>query len=642
MSPGEIALRSHRAVRSVVDRWVTRKRRVTARSGGVTGREFQAGNFLIDLSPRECVLTAYRKAFRWDDARAQAYMAHRFTFFALEEKDFGPTIRWNYDYSTEKQTPMEFGPTLNYRNAERCGDIKYAWEHNRHHHLVELAKAWYLTGVDAYAREIVQQVDSWIDSCPFLYGINWTSPLESAIRVINWCFCLAYLEQGIGTVVDRLFVKKWVASIHEHLTFISRNLSSHSSANNHLIGEASGLFIGAVSCRFPESGRWIPRSRQILEREALLQHWPDGVNKEQALGYQAFVFDFLLLPGLLGRRNAIDFSDAYWSNLERMAEFVHALTDERGDVPQFGDDDEGYVVRLSHESDVRRFRSLVATSAVLFGRGDFAAKARGPDEKTFWLLGRAEAEASQTDRRPGGEAKDFPHGGYYILSGGGARMIFDCGPLGYLSLAAHGHADALSIVLSYKGRPFLVDPGTYAYHTRREWRDYFRGTSAHNTLVLNGEDQSLIGGNFMWSRKARCTLLHRSDRSVRASHDGYSRLRPPALHEREVSFLAEENAFQVKDVVKGTGGHRVEQLYHFAPDCACVEENGGYLITNGGERIRLVPDRQISTRGIHMGETDPIRGWYSPGFDRKSPSPTLRCTLDIAGGAELTTMIYLL
>ncbi|MGB6031366.1 MAG: heparinase II/III-family protein, partial [Bacteroidota bacterium] len=266
----------------------------------------------------------------------------------------------------------------------------------------------------------------------------------------------------------------------------------------------------------------------------------------------------------------------------------------------------------------------------------------GIDEKTFWLLGLTKTATPETAQETGDGTTSFPHGGYTILSGGGARLVFDSGPLGYLSLAAHGHADALSIVLNYDGRPFLVDPGTYAYHTRREWRDYFRGTSAHNTLVLDGEDQSLIGGNFMWSRKARCTLLDLGDRSVRASHDGYTRLRRPAIHERAVSFLSERNAFEMKDTIRGAGDHRVEQFFHFSPECACREENGAYVIENRGVRIRLVPDRQVSTRGVHTGETDPIRGWYSPGFDRKSPSPTLCCTLDIDGGAELTTMIYLL
>ena len=82
------------------------------------------------------------------------------------------------------------------------------------------------------------------------------------------------------------------------------------------------------------------------------------------------------------------------------------------------------------------------------------------------------------------------------------RLIVDAGPLGYTNIAAHGHADALSFTLSIAGLEFLVDPGTYAYHTQKKWRDYFRGTSAHNTVRVDKQDQSVGGGNFMWLEKA--------------------------------------------------------------------------------------------------------------------------------------------
>ena len=82
------------------------------------------------------------------------------------------------------------------------------------------------------------------------------------------------------------------------------------------------------------------------------------------------------------------------------------------------------------------------------------------------------------------------------------RIVADAGPLGYLSIAAHGHADALAFTLSAHGQELLIDPGTYAYHTEREWRDWFRGTAAHNTVTLDDENQSVIGGNFMWLQRA--------------------------------------------------------------------------------------------------------------------------------------------
>src|SRR5206468_507056 len=81
--------------------------------------------------------------------------------------------------------------------------------------------------------------------------------------------------------------------------------------------------------------------------------------------------------------------------------------------------------------------------------------------------------------------------GYYILGAdfdtpNEIRAVVDAGPLGYTAIAAHGHADALSFTLSVGGSEFLIDPGTCAYHTQERWRQYFRGTAAHNTLRVDG------------------------------------------------------------------------------------------------------------------------------------------------------------
>ena len=91
----------------------------------------------------------------------------------------------------------------------------------------------------------------------------------------------------------------------------------------------------------------------------------------------------------------------------------------------------------------------------------------------------------------------------------GARWqaLFDAGPLGLGSLAAHGHADALAIWASLDGKPLLIDAGTYAYHEDPAWRDHFRSTPAHNTLTLDGRNQSEIQGAFLWGRKARSRFV---------------------------------------------------------------------------------------------------------------------------------------
>src|SRR5690606_32758000 len=158
--------------------------------------------------------------------------------------------------------------------------------------------------------------------------------------------------------------------------------------------------------------------------------------------------------------------------------------------------DDALMLRLSHEPGWDPYRSLLATCALLFDRADFKHKAGRLDDKTRWLFGpAAQARWDALPARPAPPRLTFPAGGHYLLGSDfdtarEVRIAIDCAPLGYLSIAAHGHADALAFTLSVAGHELLIDPGTYAYHTQKTWRDYFRGTLAHNTVRIDGEDQS--------------------------------------------------------------------------------------------------------------------------------------------------------
>jgi hypothetical protein len=635
MSPGEVVFRVGRSLRNTMWRFVAPRAGTAASPSQV--------NWFGDLHEGEHVSAYVRREFGWNESAAEELLRHRFTFFRLDRADFGPAITWNHDYLNGVTPPLDFGPDMDYRDTTTCGDIKYVWEHNRHHHLVELAKAYYITGKKEYADEILAQVDGWIEQCPYLRGVHWSSSLESAIRVINWCFAYQFIAARKDGYLEEHaeFVERWTRSIHQHLVFISRYFSRYSSANNHLIGEACGLYVGAFCFNYRESQRWLRMSQGILEDEALRQIWPDGVDKEQAISYQAFVFDFLLIAALLGRRNGREFSGQFWERLERTAEFVAALIDAKGDVPQLGDEDDGYVVVLAHGGDFKLFRSLLATAAVLFRRGDFARAAVRYDEKSFWLLGFQDFQ-SLCDRDQGRIPPiSFHYGGYHILKADEGALVMDCGPLGYLSLAAHGHADALSVLLAYKDQSFLVDPGTYAYHTQREWRDYFRGTAAHNTVRIDGVDQSVIGGNFMWLRKARCHTLRQEAQDVVAWHDGYMRLSQPVRHERETVYVQEERSFKIIDRIQGKGKHLVELFFHLSPSCTLREKGGGYVLANGPATVVLQPDRQLRERSVLCGSLSPLAGWYSPGYDRKIPATTLRLALTTGGSTELVTTLTL-
>ena len=145
----------------------------------------------------------------------------------------------------------------------------------------------------------------------------------------------------------------------------------------------------------------------------------------------------------------------------------------------------------------------------------------------------------------------------------------DGGPHGYLSIAAHAHADALSVEVRYAGVDILADPGTYCYHGERAWRSYFRSTIAHNTVELGGRSQSAEGGPFMWVRHAHARELEVIDDGDiarwTAEHDGYASLEPPAVHRRSVLLDRASRSIDIIDEIEG-GSYDVRLAFHLGPE----------------------------------------------------------------------------
>jgi hypothetical protein len=333
-----------------------------------------------------------------------------------------------------------------------------------------------------------------------------------------------------------------------------------------------------------------------------------------------------------------------------MLEFIAATLDGGGHMPMIGDADDGFVVRLSAHPQFCPYRSLLATGAVLLGRSDFKLKARIFDDKSRWLLGKTgEAEFA---RLPSAASKPlpraFPEGGYWVLGKDldtptEIRVVVDAGPLGHERIAAHGHADALAFTLSVAGRQILIDPGTYAYHTELLWRDYFRGTGAHNTVRVDGEDQSVKGGPFMWLHhaQARCVAWRPGDDKdvFVGSHDGYARLPDPVTHERQLMFDKLRQCIEVVDTLYCAAEHTVERCWHFGEDVEVRNGPAGELeIRAGTVSMRFLPGEPVELE-LYRGSVRPLFGWVSRRFGVKIPSTTAVWRNGIKGPTRVTATL---
>jgi hypothetical protein len=586
-------------------------------------------------------------------AAADEILAGRGRAFAASFSCAPDDIAWNRDPSSGRIAPLRFGKLIDYRDESIVGDIKYVWEPNRHLELVTLALAYQGTGNAPYLHGIRTHIESWLDQCPYPFGVNWLSSLELGIRLINW----SLTWQLIGHAESALFEgrdgqalrQRWLLSIYQHVHFINHNYSAYSSANNHLIGEAAGVYVACSTWPYwPELEAWGDTAHDHLVREVALQTYDDGVNKEQATAYQQFVLDFLILAGLSRRPHKPAFPDNYWHSIEQMIDFLGAIMDIAGNVPMIGDADDGYVVRLSHEPNFCPYRSLLATGAVLFGRPDFAEKSGKLDDKSRLLVGTHgwDKIRARTNVRKPAFGRAFPKGGYYILgtdldSQRESRLVVDAGPLGYLSIAAHGHADALAVVLSVAGREILVDPGTFTYHTMPVWRSHFRGTGAHNTVRVDGADQSVQVGNFMWQGHARSRCLkfvcNAGGGRFVGEHDGYHRLNDPVTHRREIEVR--DNKIEIVDVLTCRGSHEVERCWQFSECCHVNVRNGILAIVNGPISATIRSGGPQPEMRHFRGSANPPAGWLSRAFDVKVPADAVHMFNEIEGSTALTTLI---
>jgi uncharacterized heparinase superfamily protein len=574
------------------------------------------------------------------------------SLFNLKEVPFGDPPQWNFEAEAGIPTPMGPAHRIDYRDHSETGDCKFAWEPSRHGHLGVLARAYRLSGETRFASKVIEHISTWIEQCPFGQGMNWRSPLELSIRLINWTWALRLVRPALEEVLDARTGAWILASVHQHLREVARKYSKYSSANNHLIGEAAGVFVASNWFHILEGSAELSReARVLLEEEMANQVTADGAHVELATGYHLFVLEFFLYAAIIAREAGQPFSEAYHQGLRRMFSYVAGLH-EGGELPMLNDADDGYVLDLHEGAD--RSRALLAVGAALFECPVMKAESRRFSDTAWWLLGdkgRTSFENSCLSTEAL-SCRAYKDAGHYLLQCGdrGAddriSVLFDCGPLGYGSIAAHGHADASSFTLRVGGKDVLVDPGTFDYFSFPAWRNYFRSTKAHNTVVVENADQSEMLGLFLWGHRAtaQCTAweISPSVSRVAGTHDGYQRKGFVAVqHARELQLDAENHRVVITDrlCAKQAGSWRIEMPFHFAEHCEVRADGGqGFAITWDGGHMRLTLAEGLATELI-KGPQEPPYGWVSRGYHDKQPAPCLVARGTVTQDTTLVTTL---
>ncbi|MFE1446487.1 heparinase II/III family protein [Streptomyces olivaceoviridis] len=632
MGPREVAGRAGDAVRR--RRW----RAAPPDCPDVTGARFTA------VLPAGTIAAVPPDAAKRLVAEADRLMDGRAEYFGVVRDDLADPDWW-YDPKTGRRAPGGYAFDVPYRDEETVGDIKQIWELSRHQYLTVLAAAYALTGNERYAERVAGHLRSWWAANPPLRGVHWTSGIELGIRLLSWVWIRRLLDGWPGAA--GLFEGDPVAlnQIWHHQRWLAAFPSRGSSANNHVIAEAAGQFAAACAFGwFPSSARWRADALRSLERHLRANTFPSGLNRELASEYHGLVLELGLAAVAEADAAGVPVPASVRLVLLRMTDALAAVVDSRLRPPRQGDADDGHGLVVDG-AGTDRWASLLATGDAVFGRLAWWPAVTGTDVRTPLLAALLEPGGPSVSR-PASQPAHFADAGMTILRGP-AEIWCRCdgGPHGFLSIAAHAHADALSVEVRHDGVDVLADPGTYCYHGQPEWRRYFRSTLGHNTVQLDGGDQSVSGGPFLWTRHARSRVLAADASGASfagtarwcAEHDGYR----PSTHRRRVELTARKRELRVVDEVRGAR-RAVRLAFHLGPAISAdlVGNRAELTWSRDGEdrSALLVLPGGLSWR-THRGETEPPLGWYSAGFGRKEPTTTLVGTGVADGVRGFTTVL---
>ena len=391
--------------------------------------------------------------------KADAMLLDKNFFFTFQYATKGIDDPWNYDPLEKKYWQKRQYEETRVHGIDTPRDVKIVWEINRFKDLPTLAQAAYLTKEKKYADEVERRILSWIECNPFAASVNWSSPLELAIRAISWTASLRILALAGFTVHANEKIKR---SLWQHAAYINAELSIDKIVrSNHLIGELCGLYALSSLYDFPEAAVIRKRSKELFIESVIAQTYPDGASRESSGWYHAFVTDFTdIFIRIAGQTDDVlpkEFTQRY----EQMVIYRNSIMTTDASIVKFGDFDNGKALELaSHWRDV--------------------------------VLGAEPIHPEQT-KQIFGETK-------HITARLGNQYLFvRCGEFGWGGdgFSSHAHDDILSPVFNFDKKNFLIDPGTYVYNGDSNIRDIYRIASAHNGVII-GHKQPVTKKSFGW------------------------------------------------------------------------------------------------------------------------------------------------
>jgi len=456
----------------------------------------------------------------------------------------------------------------------QCAGASRLWRYNLHYFDYALDEA----RPPEWVREAME---SWVRSNPPAPTVGW-EPYPVSLRIVNWVkFALTRDEEPAPDAA-------WMRSLHQQIGWLERNLEYEIQAN-HLLKNAKALLFGGAFFRGPDAERWLETGDRLFGDQVREQMLADGGHYERSPMYHAIVLEDMLdvlnllrsSPGLPLGASARELEAKARAGLR----FIETLTYPDGEIALFNDAAFGIAPR--------------PTALVAYGRQ---------------LIGYESGESGS-----GVGLIELRDSGYFGYRAGGERFVIDAGPMGPRYQPGHGHCDLFSFELVLEGRRVIVDSGVFGYDND-EMRRYARSTAAHNTVAIDGAEQSDIWSAFRVGRRAHpfgvgLKAALSDGIEFRASHDGYRHLQGRPVHERQVQCQVGRE-WRIADRILGSGRHRIASHLHFHPALSLRQEAGRWLVadTQGRPVVRVTPTG---------GEARLLASAYCPEFGIKLENAAL-------------------
>jgi len=421
-------------------------------------------------------------------------------------------------------------------------NISKLWRYNLHYF------DYLLQDKDVSNIQIKCQIDlieNWINNNAFGKGTAW-EPYPTSVRIINWIkwhkLCRGLSEKAKLSLWNQT---RWLAARPEYHLL-----------GNHLFINAKALFFSAALFQLNNNNKIYKRAISILNKELDEQFLSDGAHFELSPMYHSLAMEDLLDLLSISNNLPVTFpKEKIKIKFLKGMDWLKTMIYNNEELSHFNDCANGIAPKYS---ELKIYANHLGLDLSIQEKNNFYYHSDS---------------------------------GFIVFEDNVCHLIADVAKIGPSYLPGHAHADTLSFELAISGQRIIVNSGTSVYGISLE-RIRQRGTAAHSTIEIDGQNSSEVWSGFRVARRAlpfnieiSPHVLQKNNVIFNASHDGYKRLKHNPIHKR--TWIFNKNEWFIEDEISGNNNHIISR-YYLHPDLHIKDMINGYIVSNKNRTLASI------------------------------------------------------